>query len=190
MEQPQQRYVALLRAINVGGTSITKMADLRAQFESLGLKDVTTYIQTGNVLFTASEDDSEALARRIERHLESALGYRGRVFVLTPQQLTHAAANNPFDPKGRDHEQRCHLMFMDREPDEAHRLALMARQGEEYRFAIRGKVLYYAYSRASEGRRRGIDFEGVLGVTGTARTWNVVEKLIELAGWSGTPIAS
>src|SRR5437588_9213870 len=61
----KRQYVALLRAINVGGRSLIKMADLRALFESLGLASVATYIQTGNVLFRAEETDRARLARTI-----------------------------------------------------------------------------------------------------------------------------
>jgi uncharacterized protein (DUF1697 family) len=179
---PQHKYVALLRGINVGGRAIIKMDDLRAQFEALGLTDVVTYIQTGNVIFSSQDASAERLAHKIEEQLASTLGHRGRVFVLTPVELREAAARNPFDPERLDKEQHCHLMFLSREPDAARCEALMALQGEEYRFAVRGKVLYYAYPRAVAGSRRAINLERVLGAEGTARTWKVVNKLIELAG--------
>jgi uncharacterized protein (DUF1697 family) len=72
-------------------------------------------------------------------------------------------------------------MFLSIEPDEAHRKALMIMQNEEYRFHIQDKVLYYIYSRKSDGNRHTINFEKVLGVVGTARNWKVVNKLIELS---------
>jgi uncharacterized protein (DUF1697 family) len=176
------RYVALLRAINVGGNNIIKMADLRRAFESLGFANVETHIQSGNVLFASAETSAERLASRLEKGLEASLGYRGSVFVLTPRQLKEAAANNPFDPERLENEQRCHLMFLSREPDEAHCAALMKLQGGDYRFFVQGRVLYYAYPKVSDGsRRRAIDIERVLGAIGTARTWNVVNKLVELA---------
>ncbi len=174
------QFVALLRAINVGGYGIVKMADLRAQFESIGLTEVTTYIQSGNVLFTSKDSDARRIAERVEKKLGSSLGYRGLVFVLSKEELRQAAKKNPFDPEHLDVEQRCHLMFLSGEPDSVHRKALMAVQGEEYRFAIRDKVLYYAYSRTFEGGRRTINFEKILGVAGTSRGWTVVKKLIEL----------
>lgn len=178
---PLRKYVALLRAINVGGNSLMRMADLRQAFEAFGATDVSTYIQTGNVIFSTTVPDPERLARDLERHLAATLGYRGTVYVLAREQLVEAAANNPFDPAGRDAEQQCQLMFMDREPEAERREALLAMQGKDYRLAIHDKVLYFAYPRASAGRRRAIDFEKVLGVTGTVRGWKVVDKLIELA---------
>jgi uncharacterized protein (DUF1697 family) len=176
------RWVALLRAINVGGRTIIKMADVRKLFESLGLTDVATYIQTGNVLFSTREADPQRLARQLEKKLAPAIGSQARVFVLSPADLKAAAAHNPFDPERRDQEQRCHLLFLSAEPETARREKLMALQGKEYRFHLHDKVLYYAYDNQYAGNRRSIDFERVLGVAGTARTWKVVAKLIELAG--------
>ncbi len=182
MNNPGNRYVALLRAVNVGG-STTRMVDLRAAFESMGLADVSTFIQSGNVLFTTDEPEPEALVRKIEAGLRDALGLATTVFVLTRGQLQDAAANNPFDPARQDSEQRCHLMFLQSEPSPDRIEALLALQGEEYRFAVRGQVFYYAYGRQFEGRgRRTINFEKVLGTVGTARTWKVVDQLIGLLG--------
>jgi uncharacterized protein (DUF1697 family) len=158
------------------------MADLRNLLESQGFSDVTTYIQTGNVLFTARATDRSRLARSLEKEIESSFEFPITVFVLTPAQLKRAAANNPFDPERHDKEQRCQLMFLSRAPSASRRKALMELEGTEYRFHVKGSVLYYAYSREDEGRgRRTIDFEKVLGVAGTARSWKVVEKLIELS---------
>lgn len=181
MERSKYRYVALLRGINVGGHVLIKMADLRRLFESFGLTDVATYIQTGNVLFSTTDPDPERLAQQLEKKLASSMGHKMTIFVLSPAELKKAAAHNPFDPESLDEEQRCHLMFLSAEPDEPHRKALMALQGEEYHFYIQDKVLYYAYPRKSDGNRRTINFEKVLGVIGTARSWKVVNKLIELS---------
>jgi uncharacterized protein (DUF1697 family) len=175
-------YIALLRAINVGGTSVMTMADLKAQFEAMGHANVRTYIQTGNVLFEAPEDSPNRLAERAEQQLRAGLGYAGRVFVLTPQQLADAAANNPLDLAASDGALRCHIMFLSREPEPERVDNLMAQQAPEYRFAVRGPVLYYTYAKAYDGKRRTINFEGILGAEGTARTWKVVRKLVELAG--------
>lgn len=178
----KKKYVALLRAVNVAGFGILKMTDLAKAFEAMGFSDVKTYIQTGNVVFATTSGDTNRLAAKIEKGLASSLGHGGKVFVLRPAELKEAAAANPFEPARLEHEQRCHLFFLSGEPSKARVLALMKLEGEEYRFSVRGKVLYYAYPRALEGpRRRSINFEKVLGVAGTGRTWKVVDKLIELS---------
>ncbi len=175
-------YVSLIRAINVGGNSLIRMSDLKKRFESLGLEGVVTYIQSGNVVFSTEEKDRDRLARRIEADLSDLMGRGVKAFLLTPQELIKAAADNPFDPERFDKEQRCHLMFLSASPSAARRRGLMAVQGEEYRFHLKRNVLYYAYSRKFDGIRRMLDFEKILGVSGTSRSWKVVDKLIEISG--------
>jgi uncharacterized protein (DUF1697 family) len=174
-------YVALIRGINVGGRSIISMADLRKWVESLGLTDVATYIQSGNVVFSTAAGDPERWARLLEERISAAMGFRTTAFVLSPSELKRASAGNPFDPARSDKEQRSPLMFLSAAPDAAHRRALMALQGEEYRFLVKGRIVYLAYSRKYDGNRRSLDFEKILGVAGTMRSWKVVDKLIELS---------
>lgn len=81
------KYVALLRGINVGGNNIIKMADLRACFEQMGLQDVATYIQSGNVLFSAREKDTDKLVSKIERSLSKTFSYQASVVLITQPQL-------------------------------------------------------------------------------------------------------
>lgn len=176
-----RRFVALVRAINVGGSSVLKMTQLRRIFEDCGAKAVSSYIQSGNVVFSATPAQAKGLARCAERKLEARTGRRNIVFVFTRRQLEDAAAHNPFDPAGWDSDHRCHLMFLSGAPKKANRDALMELARDQYRFHVRGRVLYYAYPRNLEGRRRTIDFEKVLGVAGTSRTWQVVERLIEIS---------
>src|SRR5947209_3109353 len=88
------RYVAFLRAINVGGRTVT-MERLRALFDSLKLRRVETFIASGNVIFDAS-GAPEALERRIERRLEQALGYEVGTFVRSVEELAAVAAHEPF----------------------------------------------------------------------------------------------
>ena len=174
-------YVALIRAVNVGGHSVVKMSDVRKRFEALGLEDVASYIQSGNVVFSTGETDPRRLTRKIESELSALTGHAITAFVLSPRELRKAAAANPFGPAQRDKEQRCHMMFLSAAPAALRRKTLMGMQGKEYRFYIGGKVLYLTYSRKYDGNRRSIDFEKVLGVSGTARSWKVVGKLIEIA---------
>jgi uncharacterized protein (DUF1697 family) len=76
------RYVALLRGVNVGGNTLIKMAELRSCVEELEVKDVSTYIASGNVLFNAAAGRAEALEREIERAIDRRLGLRVTVIVL------------------------------------------------------------------------------------------------------------
>ena len=74
------KYVAFLRAINVGGNSGLKMDGLRRMFESFGLNNMQTYIQSGNIIFESKEDSAALLEKRIESQLVKALGYKVQLF--------------------------------------------------------------------------------------------------------------
>lgn len=84
MKRTLYRYVALVRALNVGGSSVVKMTALRELFESIGLCDVVTYIQSGNVVFSTAEVDTGLTARRIEKKLAPLTGRNMTVLILTP----------------------------------------------------------------------------------------------------------
>ena len=176
----KHRYVALIRGINVGGNSIIKMDKLKSLFESAGLTDIVTYIQSGNVLFSTIQSDRSEISKEIEEKLVPLTSKLVKVFVFSQPDLQKAANNNPFACKNGNGELVCHLMFMSDEPEAAKIEALTRLQGEEYRFHVTGNVLYYSYLKQYAGNRQTINFEKILGVTGTSRTWKVVDKLIEL----------
>src|SRR5581483_1780771 len=88
-------HVALLRGVNVGGVKLA-MADLRAVLSSLGYADVSTYIQSGNALFSTDRADTAALADEIEAALDKQLGLRPRVLVLTRDELAQVIRDNPY----------------------------------------------------------------------------------------------
>src|ERR1044071_6720165 len=96
------QYVALLRGINVGGKNIIKMTALKSSFEDLAFTDVRTYIQSGNVLFSAAGSDQAKLTKQIEDALSKAFNYESRVVVRSRKQIkdivTHAPQGFGSDP--------------------------------------------------------------------------------------------
>lgn len=82
-----EKYLALLRGINVGGNNIIKMADLKAAFEEMGLNDVQTYIQSGNVIFNTDNGDKSALISLIENSLSSKFNFQCTVVLLSREEL-------------------------------------------------------------------------------------------------------
>jgi uncharacterized protein (DUF1697 family) len=124
-------HVALLRGINVGGRTTLPMADLRRIVAGLGHADVATYIQSGNVVFTAADGDTAELARGLEEALAAEFPFAPRVVVLTRDELADVAAADPYpdepDPK------RVHVVFLtaDPPPGEADRVADLVRQAAE-----------------------------------------------------------
>ena len=89
------KYVAFLRAINVGGHTV-KMDHLRSLFQSMGLANVETFIASGNVIFDSQAKNTTALEKKIEDHLHRALGYEVKTFIRTPQALAGLLANSGF----------------------------------------------------------------------------------------------
>jgi uncharacterized protein (DUF1697 family) len=88
-------YLALLRGINVGGNNPIRMADLKVCFEQLGLGDVTTFIQSGNVVFTTAEADAARLAAKVEAGLSKRFCYESRVVIVSKAQLARAVERAP-----------------------------------------------------------------------------------------------
>jgi uncharacterized protein (DUF1697 family) len=176
-----RRHVALLRGINVGGHAVVTMSKLKGYFEAIGLEDVKTYIQSGNVLFTSTAADTARLTLKLEKHLEQCLGHTITVFLLSHGELKEAATNNPLDPVRLDAERASHLVFLSEPPAAAKRKALEELEDGVYSFRVRGRVLYFSYPRKLAGKRKTFDLERLLGVTATARTWKVVDKLVELS---------
>src|ERR1700682_4540537 len=89
------RYVAFLRAINVGGHTV-KMDYLRGLFEAIGFTNVETFIASGNVIFDSKSKNAPALERRIEKHLEETLGYKVAAFLRATSELAEVANYKPF----------------------------------------------------------------------------------------------
>jgi uncharacterized protein (DUF1697 family) len=107
-------HVALLRGINVGGRNKVPMADLREVVTSLGHTGVSTYIQSGNVLFSTAEDDTAKLAAALESAIEDRFGIWSSVVVLSRDELARVLAANPYpdEPNPR----MVHVVFLNGSP--------------------------------------------------------------------------
>src|SRR5262245_28797721 len=109
------RYVAFLRAINVGG-HVVKMDQLRKLFEQLKFKNVETFIASGNVIFETASTDAAALETKIEKHLAKALGYEVGTFLRTCDEVAAIAGHKAFAEKDGCH---VHVAFLKSVPDKA-----------------------------------------------------------------------
>lgn len=169
------RYVALLRGVNVGGRHRVPMAALGALFESLGHAEVTTYIQSGNVLFTAARRPRPAV---VEAACTERFGMAVRVVVLTPAELEAAMATHPFaehDPGRR------HVGFL-AEPAAPGRVATL--EGAAFmpdEFSLCGEVVHLHLPGSMARTKLPAYLERRLGVPITFRNWNTVSTLAGLA---------
>ncbi len=172
------RYVALLRAINVGGHTV-KMEALRRCFVALDLEQVSTVIASGNVLFTAGGSRPAALERRIEGALAAALGYEVATFVRTPRQMRAAAAHAPFGPLGDG--DSLYVGFLGTPLDAAGRRALAAFRTDVDDFAAHaGEVYWRCRMRSSDSTFTNRKFEKAVGQPATFRNITTVRKLAGL----------
>lgn len=136
-------YVAFLRGINLGKRRI-KMDDLRRLFEALGFSDVSTFIASGNVLFSSKLSNSLKLAALIEEHLERSLGYDVDTFVRTRAEVAKAAAFEPFAAgELANPANTIHVGFLANPLSAEQRDALLACRTEVDEFWVEGREFYW-----------------------------------------------
>jgi uncharacterized protein (DUF1697 family) len=168
------RYVALLRAINVGG-HVVKMDRLRAIFESLRFSNVETFIASGNVLFDTRAMDTAALERRIEQRLEQELGYEVVTFLRTGAELAEACTSHPF----RDLEGcRLSVAFLKAPPaaDSADRVLKLATPDDVLH--LRERELYWLRrGNPMESKIWRTPLEKIIGTPATMRNVTTVQQL-------------
>jgi len=179
-------HVALLRGINVGGHNRLAMADLRDVVTSLGHADVRTYIQSGNVLFTAEETDTAELAAGLARAIAETLAVRAGVVVLTRDELAQVVRDNPYPDEANP--KLVHAVFLSEDPgpDVVDDLAAAQRQaaekGSRDEAQLIGRTIFlhtpdgFGRSELAAVLSRGSSSKST-SATGTARNWATVTKL-------------
>ncbi len=105
------KYISLLRGINVGGNMIIRMSNLRAAVENCGFTNVSTYIQSGNIIFESNEKDKSIITAKLENELMKSFNYDSRIIVKTHEQLKLILKNVPTDWKKR-RDIRCYIAFV------------------------------------------------------------------------------
>ena len=178
-------FIALLRAVNVGGYGKLSMAELRKLLEGVGYARVETYIQSGNVVFDA-KGTAAKVARDVCAALEKHTGTQVDVIVRTPEELERVIAGNPFAAEAAADGARVHVGFLDR-PAAATAVAGLQSIVDKYpqrrdRFHVSGDTLYlHLPDGAADTKFTGKALDKALGGVGTARNWNTVLKLGEMA---------
>ena len=172
------RYVALLRAINVGGRRI-KMDHLRELFESLGFSNVETFIASGNVIFNSEADDARMLERKIDDHLRESLGYEVATFVRSASELAGIARYRPFDPSDLGAEgTSLYIAFLQAPPSAEAEQKLMAHRSEVDDFRVHGREVYWlCRKKMSESSFSNALLEKTLGMPATIRNATTVKRL-------------
>lgn len=182
ISKPVITYVAFLRGINVGGNRTIQMRRLKSCLEGLGLARVRTHLNSGNAVFASDETDRGELQALIESAIEKAFALHVVVVLRHATDLRQIIAKNPFARMADDDPSHLLVMFLADKArrDAAQRLAEAYSGPEQVRIA--GETAYVTYpSGVGRSRLTGALLEKHLGVAGTARNWNTVVKLAEIA---------
>ncbi len=171
------RVAALLRGVNVGGRVRVPMGDLRVALTGAGLVDVQTLLQSGNVVFEAGTGDDARLVRRV---ISKEFGVDVTVIMRTAGQLRSIASKHPMatpDANGS----LLHVAFLESKPSSSAVARLEPERFEPDRFTVAGQEVYVSYPNGQGRSKLTLDyFERALGIKGTMRNLNTVNKLVEL----------
>jgi uncharacterized protein (DUF1697 family) len=175
-------YVSMLRAVNVGGTSVIKMDALRRVYESMGLSDVRTLLASGNVVFRSRIKNREQLVKRIMQEIERQLGHHVEVIVRTLAEVESIVERGPVLSPRADMA-KLHVMFLGGVPAAAAQAAL-GKWHKDLRLPemleMRGPEIYLYYPNGvGRSKLSGAVIENKLDTFGTARNWNTIVKLVE-----------
>lgn len=173
-------HIVLLRGINIGSNRRVSMPELRELLEGRGYGDVRTLLQSGNVVLTA-KGSAEKLRRELEKAIADGLGLELDVVVRTRDELAEAIERNPL-PEAVREPKHFQVSFLSDEPDAEVAADIEGRAEAPERVAFSGREVYAFYANGMQRSalvRQLTDKR--LGVTATARNWNTVTKLLELA---------
>ena len=171
------RYVAFLRAINVGG-HLVKMDHLRRLFESLGFVGVETFIASGNVVFETPSRNVKAIERRVEQMLREELGYEVVTFIRTGAEVARISEYQPFEPSDLAGAVALNVAFLADALDDTSTEKLMAMKTETDDFHVNEREMYWLCRRKqSESTFFKVGFERTVGRKATVRTANTIRKI-------------
>lgn len=176
------RYISLLRGINVSGQKKIKMADLKDLYVKIGCENVVTYIQSGNVIFNHQSDDTVEIKTIIEKAIENEYQFSVYVVVITPKELEQAQLDMPFEEIDIDKDgNKAFVAFLSDTPDAANIKTLREYVFEPDQLKILDITLYlYLPDGAGKSKLSTNFIENKLKLTTTMRNLKTLKKLCEL----------
>ena len=179
MNDQMKTYAALLRGINVGGKNRLPMKDLIVILQQLGLENIHTYIQSGNIVFQHQNDIDETLSNMIQDKIEEQFGFRPQVLLLDERTFLAALQYNPFSDV-EEPAKIVHLYFLSETPTAPDLEKLEALKKDSEQYVLRDRV-FYLYAPEGIGRSKlAVQAEKALVVQATARNWRTCEAIQEL----------
>ncbi len=173
------RFIAFLRAINVGGGRTVKMQSLRQIFESLGFLNVATFIASGNVVFETTTKKTKTPERKIERALKAALGYKVHTFVRGEAELAEIANYRPFPGSTFDEIWQSNIIFLADNLNKKLKQDLCALRTDTDAFEVHGREIYWRRRRKKNGALFStVPLEKILGPAFTVRGANTIKRIV------------
>jgi len=175
-----QKFVSLLRGINVGSHRKIRMADLKTMFTNIGFNNPVTYIQSGNVIFDSEINDVEIIESLISKAILDTFGYQVPVLVKTSSDFDSIITNNPFYSGSVD-TKKLHFTFLSRVPSstDVKNVDLTDFGVDKFKI-IRDMIYLYIESPYHKTKLSNLFFEKQLKVSTTTRNWNTSNKLVAL----------
>ncbi len=173
-------FIALMRAVNVGGTGRLPMRELKAACMKAGLGRVSTYIASGNVV-VETDKSAAAVKRLLTDILRDRFGLtRNHALIRTPQSLAAVIAGNPFEAAAAERPNRLMVNFLDGLPPAGVADALRAYPGPE-QLRLEGEHLYIDYAQGVARSKLTAFLDKTLRVPATGRNWSTINRLLEMA---------
>jgi len=173
------RYIAFLRAINVGGHTV-KMDRLRGIFESMGFANVETFIASGNVIFETNSKDIVKLENTIEKKLKDELGFEVATFIRSDSELAAIANYKPFPKSKMDSATALNVAFISEPLDAKSKKLLMSLKTDIDDFHVHGREVYWlCLKKQSDSKFSNAVLEKTLGVKSTLRGIKTIKKMAD-----------
>ncbi len=174
-------YLSMLRGINVGGQNKIKMEELKSLYESLGFKNIRTYIQSGNVIFGSAGKDTKELSNLIEEKIKEVFRLSVSVLLRTPAELQHIIDANPFINDKHIDTGKLYITFLSIAPKASALSEMKEIRGDPDKFYIVDREIYL-YCPDGYGRTKFSNdfFERKSGIAATTRNWKLVNTLLEM----------
>ena len=175
------KFIALLRGINVSGQKKIKMADLRQHLTDVGLEQVQTYIQSGNILFDSPGKTLDECAKLIKDKIQAEYSFDVPVMMRTAADIAHIVGNNPMPDVPAENYNIYIVTLLDAEPTAEAKAEIPAEGPAGEQTKIIGREIYTFYPNGSGRTKLTTNFfEKKLGVNATARNWKTLIKLTDM----------
>jgi uncharacterized protein (DUF1697 family) len=176
------KYIAMLRGINVSGHKIIKMEQLRASFTAIGFSNTKTYIQSGNIIFEASNDSSASLSEKISQRILSDFGFSVPVTLRTAKEMEQIIKRNPFLSMPAIDHSKLHVTFLSDDPPKKALEQLLPLASKPEQVRIMGQEIFlYCPNGYGITKLSNTAIEKKLFVGATTRNWKTVNTLLAMA---------